>query len=143
MKKLLNKKINNQIICIFSYGSTWCTEHYIHVKAMRKVREVRQQLKEIMDSQKMELISCGMEWDIVRKCICSSYFHQAARLKVISGCNFCCVSDRKGLFHLLTTACIYARTVLSLAYEINCIGLANASFMKLSAYTRRQDNSLY
>ncbi|XP_067934031.1 pre-mRNA-splicing factor ATP-dependent RNA helicase PRP16-like [Watersipora subatra] len=64
-----------------SYGSTWCTEHYIHVKAMRKVREVRQQLKEIMDSQKMELISCGMEWDIVRKCICSSYFHQAARLK--------------------------------------------------------------
>ena len=122
MKKLLNKKINNQIICIFSYGSTWCTEHYIHVKAMRKVREVRQQLKEIMDSQKMELISCGMEWDIVRKCICSSYFHQAARLKVISGCNFCCVSNRKGLLHLLTTACIYAGTVRSLAHEINCIG---------------------
>lgn len=65
-----------------SYGATWCNEHYIHSKAMRKVREVRQQLKEIMDSQKMELVSCGMEWDIVRKCICSSYFHQAARLKV-------------------------------------------------------------
>ena len=38
-----------------------------------------------MDQQKMELVSCGNEWDIVRKCICSAYFHQAARLKVGRG----------------------------------------------------------
>ena len=31
----------------------------------------------------MPLISCGNEWDVVRKCICSAYFHQAARLKGI------------------------------------------------------------
>lgn len=49
---------------------------------MRKVREVRQQLKDIMDSQKLAVVSCGTEWDVVRKCICSAYFHQAARLKV-------------------------------------------------------------
>ena len=42
---------------------------------------MRQQLKEIMDQQKMELVSCGNDWDIVRKCICSAYFHQAARIK--------------------------------------------------------------
>ena len=47
-----------------------------------EVREVRQQLKDIMDQQKLALVSCGTEWDIVRKCICCSYFHQAARLKV-------------------------------------------------------------
>jgi len=47
-----------------------------------KVHEVRQQLKEIMEQQKMDIVSCGNEWDIVRKCICSSYFQQAARLKV-------------------------------------------------------------
>ena len=52
---------------------------------MRKVREVRQQLKDIMDQQKLAVVSCGTEWDIVRKCICSSYFHQAARLKVREG----------------------------------------------------------
>ena len=99
--------------CPYSYSSRWCTEHFIHVKAMRKVvwpplhflfccryscfssslpsslfppskvREVRQQLKDIMDQQKLALVSCGTEWDIVRKCICSSYFHQAARLKVL------------------------------------------------------------
>lgn len=49
---------------------------------MRKVREVRQQLKDIMDQQRLPVVSCGTEWDVVRKCICSSYFHQAARLKV-------------------------------------------------------------
>ena len=65
------------------YSTSWAQEHFIHGKAMRKVREVRQQLKEIMDSQKMDLVSCGSNWDIIRKCICSSYFQQAARLKVI------------------------------------------------------------
>ncbi|KAG1677117.1 Pre-mRNA-splicing factor ATP-dependent RNA helicase PRP16 [Nymphon striatum] len=65
------------------YSSNWCTEHFIHIKAMRKVREVRQQLKEIMEQQKMDLVSIGTDWDIVRKCICSAYFHQAARLKGI------------------------------------------------------------
>ena len=64
------------------YSSSWCQQHFINAKAMRKVREVRQQLKDIMEAQKMELISSGSEWDIVRKCICSGYFHQAARIKV-------------------------------------------------------------
>lgn len=49
----------------------WCNDHFIHAKAMRKVREVRQQLKDILEQQKMELTSCGTDWDIVRKCICS------------------------------------------------------------------------
>lgn len=66
-----------------SYSTNWCNEHFIHIKAMRKVREVRQQLKDIMEQQKMTIISCGTEWDIIRKCICSAYFHQAARLKGI------------------------------------------------------------
>lgn len=48
-----------------------------------QVREVRQQLKEIMEQQKMDLVSSGTDWDIIRKCICSAYFHQAARLKVL------------------------------------------------------------
>lgn len=65
------------------YSATWCNDHFIHIKAMRKVREVRQQLKELMDQQKMSLTSCGNDWDVIRKCICSAYFHQAARLKGI------------------------------------------------------------
>ncbi|XP_071503561.1 pre-mRNA-splicing factor ATP-dependent RNA helicase PRP16-like [Diadema antillarum] len=65
------------------YSSVWSSEHFIHIKAMRKVREVRQQLKDIMDQQGMELVSCGSSWDLIRKCICSAFFHQAAKLKGI------------------------------------------------------------
>lgn len=47
-----------------------------------QVREVRAQLKDIMVQQHMSLASCGTNWDVVRKCICAAYFHQAAKLKV-------------------------------------------------------------
>ena len=50
---------------------------------MRKVREVRAQLKDIMEQQKMTLVSSGTDWDVVRKCICSAYFQNAARLVLI------------------------------------------------------------
>uniref|UniRef100_A0A8C5A201 RNA helicase n=1 Tax=Gadus morhua TaxID=8049 RepID=A0A8C5A201_GADMO len=66
-----------------NYSSVWCNDHFIHTKAMRKVREVRSQLKDIMVQQKMNLMSCGSDWDIIRKCICAAYFHQAAKLKGI------------------------------------------------------------
>nr|XP_033798390.1 pre-mRNA-splicing factor ATP-dependent RNA helicase PRP16 isoform X1 [Geotrypetes seraphini] len=66
-----------------NYSSIWCNDHFIHTKAMRKVREVRAQLKDIMVQQRMSLSSCGTDWDIVRKCICAAYFHQAAKLKGI------------------------------------------------------------
>ena len=31
----------------------------------------------------MELVSSGTDWDVVRKCICAAFFHQAAKLKGI------------------------------------------------------------
>lgn len=68
---------------LHKYSSNWCNQHFIHSKALGKVKEVRQQLKEILVTLKLPIASCGSEWDIVRKCICSAYFHQAARLKGI------------------------------------------------------------
>lgn len=63
------------------YRDSWCSEHFVHSKAMRKVREIRAQLGDIMKMQKVELVSCGSEYDVARKAICSSFFTQAARLK--------------------------------------------------------------
>ncbi|VDM39928.1 unnamed protein product [Toxocara canis] len=68
---------------LHKYSTRWCNDNFLHAKAMKKVREVRAQLKDIMEEQKIKLISCGTEWDIIRKCICSAYFHNAARLKGI------------------------------------------------------------
>jgi len=63
------------------YSSQWCSEHYIHPKAMQKAREVHSQLLDIMKQQRVNRVSCDGDWDIVRKAICSAYFYQSARLK--------------------------------------------------------------
>ncbi|XP_017025155.1 pre-mRNA-splicing factor ATP-dependent RNA helicase PRP16 [Drosophila kikkawai] len=87
-----------------NYSSSWCNEHFIHIKAMRKVREVRQQLKDIMTQQNIPVKSCGTDWDVVRKCICSAYFYQAARLKGIGEY----VNLRTGMpCHLHPTSALY------------------------------------
>jgi len=40
-------------------------------------------LLDIMKSQKITNKSCGTNWDVIRKAICSAYFHNSARLKGI------------------------------------------------------------
>ena len=65
------------------YSSSWCQEHFIHPKAMEKAREIHSQLEDIMSQQKVKQVSCGESWDVVRKCICSSYFYNSARMKSI------------------------------------------------------------
>jgi pre-mRNA-splicing factor ATP-dependent RNA helicase DHX38/PRP16 len=59
----------------------WCVKHFLHPKALHRAREIRDQIKDIMTSNKMPIVSCGYDLDIVRQCICSGYYHQAARRK--------------------------------------------------------------
>eukprot|EP00981_Chlorochromonas_danica_P005586 scaffold1159_cov160-Ochromonas_danica.AAC.8 len=66
-----------------NYSSTWCNDHFIHPKAMKKAREVHAQLLDIMNSQKIRHTSSRGQWDVVRKAICSSYFYNSARIKGI------------------------------------------------------------
>ena len=66
-----------------NYSNSWCNEHFIHPKAMKKAREVHSQLLDIMKQQKVEISSSKGLWDVVRKAICSSYFYNSARIKGI------------------------------------------------------------
>eukprot|EP00049_Salpingoeca_infusionum_P009535 m.161443 g.161443 ORF g.161443 m.161443 type:complete len:1244 (+) comp14363_c0_seq1:130-3861(+) len=86
------------------YNARWAAEHFIHAKSMKKVREIRLQLLEIMKSQKLPHVSSGTNWDVVRKCICSAYFSQAARLKGIGEY----VNARTGMpCHMHPTSALY------------------------------------
>lgn len=58
----------------------WCKRHFINYKNMVKVKDVFEQLKHIMRTQKYPIKSCKDEDAIIRS-ICKSYFHQAAVLK--------------------------------------------------------------
>lgn len=59
----------------------WCVKHFLHPKALRRAQEIRNQITDIMKSNGMELVSCGYDLDVVRECICSGYYHQAAKRK--------------------------------------------------------------
>lgn len=65
------------------YRAEWCSDHFLQAKGLRKAKEVRAQLLDIMQQQKVPINSCGSDWDVVRKAICSAYFHNAAKLKGI------------------------------------------------------------
>ncbi|KAF1832960.1 P-loop containing nucleoside triphosphate hydrolase protein [Decorospora gaudefroyi] len=66
-----------------AYSDSWCIRHFLHPKALRRAKEIRDQIHDIMTQQKMNLVSCGTDWDVLRKCICSGYYHQAAKVKGI------------------------------------------------------------
>lgn len=65
------------------FSDRWCGQHFLHSKSLRRAKEVRDQLADIMRMQKMDMVSCGTDWDVIRKCICSGYYHQAAKVKGI------------------------------------------------------------
>jgi len=107
------------------YRDDWGMRHFLHPKLLRKAREVRIQLEDIMKFQKMDIISTGTDFDVVRfvfvvqviricivvahsllnrKAITAGYFHQAARVKGIG--EF--VNIRTGVpTHLHPTSALY------------------------------------
>lgn len=48
------------------YRDDWALRHFLHPKLLRKAREVRTQLEDIMKFQKMDIISGGTDYDILR-----------------------------------------------------------------------------
>jgi len=86
------------------YRSDWCDRHFLHAKGLRKAKEVRQQLADIMLTQKITMTSCGHDWDVVRKAICSAYFQNAAKFKSIGEYMNC----RSGMpAHLHPSSALY------------------------------------
>ncbi|KAK3223616.1 hypothetical protein Dsin_010641 [Dipteronia sinensis] len=86
------------------YRGDWCNDHFLLVKSLRKAREVRSQLLDILKTLQIPLTTSGHNFDIVRKAICSAYFHNAARLKGVGEYVNC----RNGMpCHLRPDSAIY------------------------------------
>lgn len=62
------------------FSHRWCSKNFLQFKSLQRAREIRDQLIKIMKKQGIELSSSGKEWDIIRKCICSGFAHQAAKI---------------------------------------------------------------
>lgn len=111
------------------YSDTWANKHYLHGRILKKAKEVRDQLQDIMNSQKLSLISSGTDWDIIRKCITAGYFHQAVRVKGIGEyqnirtampCNLHPTSALYGLGYT-PDYCIYHELVQTTKSYMQCV----------------------
>lgn len=74
-----------------SFSEAWCTAHFIHSKAMKKAKEVLDQLCQIMREQNMVTSAdlskrrISSDWDTLRKCIAQAYAaSKSARMKSIT-----------------------------------------------------------
>jgi ATP-dependent RNA helicase DHX8/PRP22 len=61
------------------FSNQWCFEHYIQARTMSRVEEIRRQLVGILDRYKMDVITCGRDYNRVRMAIVSGYFRNAAK----------------------------------------------------------------
>jgi ATP-dependent RNA helicase DHX8/PRP22 len=62
-----------------NYSSPWCFENFVQARSLRRAQDVRKQLLTIMDRYKLDIMSCGKNYNKVRKAICSGFFVHAAR----------------------------------------------------------------
>ncbi|KDD75984.1 hypothetical protein H632_c408p2 [Helicosporidium sp. ATCC 50920] len=87
-----------------AYRTDWCVAHFLQAKGLRKAKEVRAQLLDIVGQQRLPLTSSGRDWDPVRRAICAAYFWQAARIKGVGEYVNC----RTGMAcHLHPTSALY------------------------------------
>lgn len=49
------------------YSGRWCNEHFLHLKTLKKAREVRLQLLDMLKKQRIVHVSCGNDEDLVRE----------------------------------------------------------------------------
>ncbi|KAK4169675.1 ATP-dependent RNA helicase [Cladorrhinum sp. PSN259] len=61
------------------FSSPWCFENFIQFRAMRRAKDVRDQIVKIMERHRHPIISCGRETEKVRQALCAGFFRNTAR----------------------------------------------------------------
>ncbi|SCU85369.1 LAME_0D01090g1_1 [Lachancea meyersii CBS 8951] len=67
-----------------NYSASWCRRHFLQFKSLQRAKDIREQLTVLMERKNVPLVSSGSDWDVIRKCICCGYAHQAGRLSGLS-----------------------------------------------------------
>jgi len=61
------------------FSNPWCYENFIQARALRRSQDVRKQMITLMDRYKFEIVSCGNDYNRIRKAIAAGYFGNACR----------------------------------------------------------------
>lgn len=61
------------------FSNPWCFENFIQARTIKRAADVRKQLVAIMDRYHHEVISCGKNYNRVRRAITAGFFRHAAK----------------------------------------------------------------
>eukprot|EP00727_Mastigamoeba_balamuthi_P000424 m51a1_g10379 putative probable pre-mrna-splicing factor atp-dependent rna helicase-like (1156) ;mRNA; f:25269-30444 len=101
------------------FSNPWCYENFIQARAMRRAQDVRKQLLTIMDRYRLEVASCGRNYNLVRKAITSGFFSHAAKkepqegYKTVAETQTVYIHPASALFHKNPEWVIYHELVLT------------------------------
>lgn len=62
-----------------NYSNAWCFDNYVQARQLKRAQDVRKQLLGIMDRYRIDVVSCGRDYNQVRKAIAAGYFRHAAK----------------------------------------------------------------
>ncbi|KAG5513861.1 hypothetical protein PMAC_000483 [Pneumocystis sp. 'macacae'] len=62
-----------------SFSNAWCYENFIQARSMKKAQDVRQQLLNIFQRYNYNIVSCGRNYDRVRRALISGFFSHASK----------------------------------------------------------------
>ncbi|KAK1285300.1 putative pre-mRNA-splicing factor ATP-dependent RNA helicase [Acorus calamus] len=62
-------------------STQWCHKNFINYQAMKKVAEIREQLRKLMKQLGINLKSCDKDTQVIRKAIIAGFFAHACRLE--------------------------------------------------------------
>ncbi|XP_053907952.1 pre-mRNA-splicing factor ATP-dependent RNA helicase DHX16 [Cuculus canorus] len=74
---LLN--VYNQWV-LSGHSVQWCFEHFVQARALRRARDVREQLEGLRERVELAPTSCAPDYRPLRKAITAGFFYHAARL---------------------------------------------------------------
>lgn len=94
----------------------WCSRNFIDYKSLKKSTEIRQQLLEIMQKTKMQIKSSKLKWDVVRKCICTAYLQNSAKIKCVKK-YLNCLSGVLAYLHPMSALCDYGSSPNYVVYH--------------------------
>lgn len=103
----------------------WCGQHYVIYKNLKRAHELRQQLANLCRNQiGMPLISCHGDTTVLRRCITSGFFPNAAYLHH-SGVYRTCRGNRE--LHVHPMSCLY--TIRQPQFVVFCELLSTTKVM--------------
>lgn len=65
-------------------SSQWCHKNLINYQAMKKVVDIRNQLRKLIQRLGVKINSCGRNTEVIRKAVTSGFFIHACRLEISS-----------------------------------------------------------